>query len=338
MSRVFLKAQKDVSLYEVYPTLNTGRDEILEVGKNDGDEVNLNLGAVRSLIQFDLTDLKGAPTSSTVYLNLKTAHAENLQQNERVYVYAVSESWDEGSGYYIQRPYVSDDGATWNQATSGSSWTSTGSSYYDPAGISFDVSELDNDEVRVDVTGIVERVITGSANNFGMLLKFSDVSEGNVDNRGNIRFFSRQTHTVHEPVLELVWDGFTFNTGSLDPIPSASVKITPINLLDRYRQGEKSLLYFNVRDQYPLKNYTNMYRFSNKYYLPSGSQYSITDAQAGTTIVPFDQYSAVDCDSKGSNILLDTTPLYRNRFYNLQLKIPFGDQVIYTEEYRFEID
>lgn len=338
MSRVFLKAQKDTSIYEVYPTLNAGRDEILEVGKNDGDELNLNLGSVRSLIQFDLTDLKGASTSSIAYLNLKVAHAEDLQQNERVYVYAISESWDEGSGYYIQRPFVSDDGSTWQHATSGSDWTSSGSSYYEPASISFDVSELDNNEIRVDVTPIIERIITGSVDDFGMLLKFSDSSENNVNNRGNIRFFSRQTHTVHEPVLELVWDGFSFSTGSLSPIPNTRVKISPTNLQREYFVGEKSLIYFNVRDPYPLKNYTNTIRFGNKYYLPSGSQYSITDAQAGTTIIPFDQYSAIDCDASGSNILLDTTPLYRNRFYNIQLKIPFGDEVIYTEKYRFEIE
>lgn len=338
MSRVFLKAQKDASIYEVYPTLNTGQDEILEVGKNDGDELNLNLGAVRSLIQFDLTNLYGAPTNSNAYLNLKVAHAEKLQQNERVYIYAVSQSWTEGSGYYLQRPLVSDDGTTWKNAGSGSNWNLSGSDFFVPADVSVDVSELDNGEIRVDVTSIVERVITGSANNYGFLLAFTGSSEDNSNNRGNIRFFSRQTHTIHEPILELVWDDFTFVTGSLTAVPNINIKVVPSNLQNRYREGEKALVYFNVRDKYPAKSYTNRLRFENKYYLPSGSQYSITDAQSGTTIVPFDQYSAVNCDVSGSNILLDTTPLYKKRFYDLQLKLPIGSQVIYTEKHRFEIE
>lgn len=328
MSRVFLTAQKDASIYEVYPNLNTGQDEILEVGKNGGDELNLNVGAVRSLIRFDLTDLKGAPTSSRVFLNLKVAHAENLQQNELITIVPVSSSWNEGSGYYLQRPFVSSDGITWNTSASSLSQPSE----------SFDVSALDNGEIRIDVTSIVERSLTGSADNYGLLLSFTSASEADSDNVGTVRFFSKQTHTVHEPTLELAWDNFSFVTGSLEDTPNINIKVVPTNLQNRYVSGEKALVYFNVRDKYPAKTYTNRLRFENRYYLPSGSQYSITDAQAGTTIVPFDQYSAVDCDASGSNILLDTDPLYRKRFYDLQLKIPIGNQIIYTKKYRFEIE
>ena len=338
MSRVFLKAQKDASIYEVYPTLNTGQDEILEVGKNNGDQLNLNLGAVRSLIQFDLSDLKGAPTSSQAYLSLKVANATDLNQNQTVTILSVSQSWSEGSGYYLQRPFVSSDGTTWINAASGSNWSVSGSSYFAYGIISFDASDLDNGEVRVDVTDAISPIISQSANNYGLLLAFPVADENDSNNRGNIKFFSKQTHTVHEPVLELVWDDFSFVTGSLSTVPNLNIKVVPSNLKSKYNEGEKALVYFNVRDKYPAKSYTNRLRFENKYYLPSGSQYSITDAQSGTTIVPFDEYSVIDCNVSGSNILLDTDPLYRKRFYDLQLKIPIGSQIIYTEKYRFEVE
>ena len=85
MSRVYLEPTKDATIYEVFSTLNTGYDEILEVGKLRNDRQYTN-GAVRSLIQFDLTDLQGAPTTSVVFLNLAVAHAEKLRQDELMYI------------------------------------------------------------------------------------------------------------------------------------------------------------------------------------------------------------------------------------------------------------
>ena len=122
MSRVFITASSDASIYERYANLNTGHDEILEVGKKQ-DKLEIVNGRVRSLIKFTLTDLSGAPTTSDVYLNLKVANATKLNQDELVYVYPVSRSWEEGSGYFEQSPIKSDDGATWTTYASGSNWS-----------------------------------------------------------------------------------------------------------------------------------------------------------------------------------------------------------------------
>ena len=56
MSRVFITASADTSIYEQYTNLNTGHDEVLEVGKKK-DKLEINNGQVRSLIKFTLTDL-----------------------------------------------------------------------------------------------------------------------------------------------------------------------------------------------------------------------------------------------------------------------------------------
>ena len=68
MSRVFITASADASIYERYANLNTGHDEILEVGKKQDSLLDTN-GKVRSLIKFTLTDLVGAPTNSDAYLS-----------------------------------------------------------------------------------------------------------------------------------------------------------------------------------------------------------------------------------------------------------------------------
>ncbi len=58
--------------------------------------------------------------------------------------------------------------------------------------------------------------------------------------------------------------------------------------------------------------------------LPSSSYYSIVDLQSNTTVIPFDNFSKVDCDTSGSYVVLDTSPLYKGRFYGLKLKVVSG--------------
>jgi hypothetical protein len=337
MSRIYLKASKDASIYEVYPNLNTGYDEILEVGKHKNDLTFIN-GAVRSLIEFDLTDLKGAPTSSTVFLNLKVADATKLHQDELIYIYQVSQSWAEGSGYSMQTPLVSDDGATWSYALSGSRWAASGSDYNTTPVVSSSVTDLTNDELRIDVTDLIAPMISGSSvtSNYGLILKFSGSSENSSNNEGNVKFFSRQTHTVHEPLLELAYISQSFATGSLKTLPTFDIEIAPNNLRAEYEVGSISKLYFTVRDRYPAKSYSNTRRFANRYYLPSSSQYTVIDSTAGTTIEPFDVYSHIHCDATGSYVKLDTRSLYKNRFYDLKLKVTLGEEIYFTKPFRFK--
>ena len=346
MSRVYITASADASIYERYPNLNTGNDEILEVGKKQ-DRLETSNGRARSLIKFTLTDLVGAPTNSNAYLNLKVANATKLNKTERIYVYSVSRSWDKGSGHFDSDGFVtvSNDGATWNVYASGSDWSGsmpaagTGSDYNLTPMVSSSVEDIRNDEIRIDVTDIVQPMISGSSksSNYGLLLTFSGSAESDLNNKGNIKFFSRQTHTVHAPLLELVWSNQSFATGSLKTLTSLDIEIAPKNMRAEYEAGSVSKVRFTVRDRYPAKTFANTRRFDNRYYLPSGSVYSVTDAAAGTTIVPFDLYSHVDCDTTGSYVMLDTKPLYKNRFYDLSVKTTLGSEVYFSRPFRFKV-
>ena len=346
MSRVYITASADASIYERYPNLNVGHDEILEVGKKQ-DRLGISNGRVRSLIKFTLTDLVGAPTNSDAYLSLKVANATKLNQDARVYVYPVSRSWDEGSGYFDSDGFVtvSNDGATWNSYASGSDWSGslpaagTGSDYRLTPMVSASVTEIRNDELRINVTDVVQPMYSGSSksDNYGLLLTFSGSAESDLNNKGNIKFFSRQTHTVHAPLLELVWSNQSFATGSLKTLTSLDIEIAPKNMKTEYKVGEVAKMRFTVRDRYPVKTFANTRRFDNRYYLPSGSIYSIVDAGSGTTIVPFDLYSHVDCDSTGSYVMIDTKPLHKNRFYDLSVKTTLGSEVYFSRPFRFKV-
>jgi len=326
MSRIYITASSDTSIYERYANLNTGQDEILEVGKKQ-DKLESSNGRVRSLVKFTLTDLVGAPTNSDAYLSLKVANATKLNQNALVYVYPVSRSWEEGSGYFEQSPFKSDDGATWNTYASASDWSGSSGPNHGAGGdykltpvVSASVVDIRNDELRINVTDVVQPMISGSSksSNYGLLLTFSGSAEADINNTGNIKFFSRQTHTVHEPVLELVWSNQSFVTGSLKTLTSLDIEVAPKNMKAQYSVGEVAKMRFTVRDR-------------------SGSIYTIVDAGSGTTVVPFDLYSHVDCDSTGSYVMIDTKPLHKNRFYDLSLKTTLGSEVYFSKSFRFKV-
>jgi hypothetical protein len=334
--RKILTASKDTTLYQTYPTLNTGFDEILEIGKVVDESLEV-LGAntfasasARTLISFNLPTTASVFSGSSYFLNLKLANASKLKRNQTITVYAVSQSWDEGSGYLYQQPYNVTDGATWKQLATGVSWSLAGGDFLTGSpSQSITLTSYPLQDLRIDVTHILQPIVSQSlqASFYGLALQFPVADEQDNDNEGNIKIFSTQTHTVHQPTLEIAWDNQTFVTGSLKTPPSLDVKIAPSNLREVYTKGDVDKVNLVVRDQFPLKSFDSILRYNNKYYLPSSSYYSIVDTQSNTTIIPFDEFSKIDTDTAGSYVVLDTSVLYPGRFYTLKLKIELGPYV-----------
>ena len=96
--RQFITASQDASIYEEFSTVNAGLDEILDIGKVVRD---LNYGAARALIKFDLPSTLSPP--DRVYLNLRLSNAEYLKGTETFEILPISQSWVQGTGYYYQR-------------------------------------------------------------------------------------------------------------------------------------------------------------------------------------------------------------------------------------------
>lgn len=326
--RTFITPSADTTLYQRFPTNNAGLDEILEVGKVAAPEdlgIAYTGSSARALLNFTLPTSGSSPATASYYLNLKIANAEKLPINQEILVYRVSSSWTEGSGYFVQQSQNAGDGATWRQATAAVSWSVDGGSIVTTPSQSVTLSEYPLHDLRIDVSSIMQPVVSQSLNWYGLALRFPSASDSDQTNAGNIKFFSRQTHTVHAPTLEILWDDSTFSTGSLKTIPTVyDIDIMPRNPRENYVVGTKEKIRFTVRDKYPQKNFDATLRYKSKYYLPRTTYVSIVDAQANTTIVSYDVASKVSCDPTGSFFVLDTTPLYKNRYYTVNIKIENG--------------
>jgi hypothetical protein len=326
----FLIPTKDTTLYQAFPTHNAGLDEILDIGKVVDEaalEVNYATASAHALLNFDISSVETIPSGAQYFLNLRLANATEVVRGQEIQISPITTNWTEGSGYFYQNIKNVGDGATWNAATKNVSWSFAGGDISSVNTQSIFLAEYPMQDIRVNITNVMQY----SGSMYGILLKFPTQDETDENNTGNIKVFSGQTHTIHQPTLEIAWNDQVFITGSvLKNIPNLDVKVVPQNMKERYVRGEVSRIDFVVRDEFPLRSFDAILRYKPKYYLPATTYYSIKDIQANTVVVSYDEYATVNCDMSGVYVNLDTSTLYRGRFYTLDIKIVSGSYTKYV--------
>jgi hypothetical protein len=342
----FFTSTIDASVYLQQPEQNAGRDEILEVGK-------LYYGSTkdiaRTLIKFDTDTIKSELESNNasewkIYLVLRSANSEEIPLEYTIYANAVSQSWSMGTGTKFDG--ISSDGVSWKYRDGLNSWQentiagtavftagTTGSANAE-GGTWYTASEASQsfnyelDDVRMDVTDIMELWIDNSLPNNGFIVHHSLENEANNLDYGLLKFFSKETNTIYEPKLELVWDDSVFNTGSLLPITSSNSadvfensKIVVTNLQKVYNENTVNKIRIKGRDLYPAKSFTSQFEYDQSKYLPITSYYQIEDYRTDEVIIPFGEYSKLSCDSISNYFHLDTANFPLNRTYRLLIKV-----------------
>ena len=378
--------KRDATIYSGGTTasINTGFDEILEIRKvvnNDGTIANIS----RVLIDFDYTYISSSiqdgkiPSTANYYLNLYDATSEEVEAEQNVFAYMVSGSnWKQGTGKLDHNPTTEDgvsyqyrdhenktpwvtgsvltDGGTWFTASMNGQYE-VSSSY----GLTFDKKDL-----RIDVTDMVKNHIYSSSKypNRGFILKRESIlptdntfafnsgsdttkDEASSDRLGNLKYFSRETHTIYPPKLEVVWDDSSWNSGSLSPLSSTDLERLKVyfkNLRTEYKEG--SIVKFRIvgRELYPTTAFATTPAELNVKYLPSASAYyQVKDADTEEEIIPFGTGSKISCDTTGNYFNLWMNGLQAERNYRFCIKVVSGsgttDEQInfYDDEFEFRV-
>jgi hypothetical protein len=180
------------------------------------------------------------------------------------------------------------------------------------------------DDVHMDVTGIFNFWLSGSIQNNGIILRHAlNVEQDSLD-YGILKFFSKESNTIYEPKLEIVWDDSIINTGSLSPVTGYAednYKVVLTNLKSKYQSNTKVMIRVKGRDKYPLKSFSTVFEYDQSKYLPTTTYYQLEDYITGEIIIPFDSYSKVSCDSTSNYFILDLSSLPILRTYKIKLKI-----------------
>jgi hypothetical protein len=303
---VTLKPIADAAVYEAHPTLNTGLDEILEFGTLLDDSL-ANSQAV-TILNFDTSEYSNWSVSSSLFLNLKIASAAKLKRPQTIIVYPFTGSWEEGTGYFMQQPYNAQNGIVWNDISA---------SFRQPISASLLLNTFPLQDITIDVTAFISFISASTLTGMIVALPEEDVASGSA----NIKVFSSQTQTVYEPTLTVEWDDQVFTTGSLKVLPSNDVEIAFKNIKQHYVYGSKQIVNLVVRDKYPLHGFNATARYDNRYYLPQTSYFRIRDVAADTVINDFSDGAKINSAENSNYFMLDTTPLYRGRYYKVEFKI-----------------
>ena len=376
--------KRDATIYSGGTTasINTGFDEILEINKvvnNNGTVGNVS----RVLIDFDLSYISQSimdgkiPSTAKYYLNLFDATSEEVEASQSIHIYMVSGSWKQGTGKLDHDP-VTDDGATYQYRdheaktpwvtgsvlTDGGAWFTASTGQYEVS-TSYDLT-FDKKDVRANVTDLVNNFIYSSSDypNNGFIVKREDSGshgdhpsssmfdfdagqEGDSSRLGNLKYFSRETHTIYPPKLEAVWDDSSWSTGSLSPLSSTdleNLKIYFKNLRQEYQ--EKSIVKFRLvgRELYPSSSFSATPSELTIKYLPSASIfYEVKDADTEEVIVPFGTGSAISCDSTGNFFRVQMDGFQAERNYRFSVKVISGsgttEETInyYDDNYEFRV-
>ncbi len=361
----FFTSSYDASIYLQQPDQNTGRDELLEVGK-------LYYGSTkdiaRALLKFDTNQISSSIAenigtgSYSVFLNLKSAISEEIPLEYTIYANAVSQSWIMGTGTKFDN--ITTDGVSWKYRNGVDTWqdnvtagtavyvagttgsaNAEGGTWYLSGSASQSYS-YEPDDVRMDITNMVKLWISGSNNgglpNNGLIVHHSLENEENTLDYGVLKFFSKETNTIYEPKLELVWNDQIFSTGSLLPVTGSAsdddYKVVVQNLKKQYPQNQKVKVRVKGRDMFPLKSFGTTFAYDQTKYLPTTTYYQVEDYITGEIIFPFGEYTKVSCDSTSNYFIMDLNTLPINRTYVLKLKIvESGISTIIDDKLIFEI-
>ena len=392
----FTFADKDTTVYQQSSSLNAGQDEVLEIRK-DVSQTGTSINVSRILIHFPLEFISesivngvipkpsnGHTASSSFYLNLFDANPTSLIASQSVYAYPVSQSWTLGGGRSYDNPVTTEgtswtyrqgylDGTLWDSAVSksGATWWSGSSASGGNSALattvgleaSYSFSSAKTEDLRMNVTDIVQWWLEGSASNEGFMVKRSgsmldksagtinaSSDEGSSGSLGSFSFFSTDTHTKYPPTLETVWDDSIgkWACGSLSPITGSDLEDMVIYMRGlRPEYTEKSKARFRVigRGRFPAKTYATTPSTLNVKYLPSGSSYySIVDAETDEVVVPYGSGSKLSCDSTSNYFNLWMDGYQPERYYKIEYRVRSGSGTVdeidqyFDEGFTFKIN
>ena len=198
----------------------------------------------RILVHFDVSRVKDASEKLTIgSLSeakhiLKMCNCESINKlpykntcratSFTVYAIKVPVSWDAGDGFDDKYDFwltgesaLSKDGSTWKKPTNESKWESEGVftidfiknevAKYESGEESIVVGkqhfDRGNENLEIDITRYVNDVLSGIAENNGLLLVYAPILEESKSNKVNYAgFFNNNTNTAFKPYIETFTD------------------------------------------------------------------------------------------------------------------------------------
>lgn len=366
MNRI-IYSLKDSTIYDKYPELNSGIDQIVEltkITKGDSFESIDNSAATfeetynsRILIKFDITPIQTILNENpncqyNCYLKLFCTEANSTPIEYKIYAYPLAEDWKNGNGNYNDSPQVTNGVSwlyksgkttsdTWSRSYSYSDTVEVGGGSWLTSSYATQSFSYESPDININVTNIITKWISGSIINNGFILKYADDEENNTTTLGSIKFYSKDTHTIYSPRLIFNWSDNTVYTGSFSTASLADINDCYIhikNLKSRYNIFDQTKMRLYIRKLIPEQQYDLTPDYIGMR-LPGSSYYSIVDCITGISIIDFnDDGTKILSDDYGHYLNINFNGFQPERFYKLIFKVISGSEIkIFDQNQTFKI-
>lgn len=376
MAYYFIFPEKDSTLYshQNREKTNTGHDEIIELAKEKGT-TNQVYYPTRVLVKFRDSELKSTISDITgdtfsCSVQLMSSEHKNLKSTQNLELFAISQSWDEGTGRYTNLP-TSSDGTSWvyrDNDTAKTKWTTSsfavnttgsinasgitegGGTWYTGTGFESTQQFLnaENLDTDLDVTSIVQKYSASlfasqtypdGIPNDGFIVKLTNAIETDTSaSNGALKYFAVDTHTIYSPKLVFKWDDSS-HTYQPSASLSGGLHVSLYGNKKEYNDDEVAKFKIQVRDLYPTRTFTTSSNFLTHNYFTTSSFYSVRDAQTEEEIIPFDEnYTKLSADAGGMYFKLHMKGLQPERNYRVLFKHNNNDgTIVYDNSYHFKV-
>lgn len=327
MSVYKIFSEQDAFINSQFPTANTGKDEILEIA-NYRDNAGVRQLS-RTLIKFSTEELQevvseviGNSTPFESSLQIYLANASEIPTQLTIECIPVSLPWENGTGNFKDTPTdTTGVSFTFTQANQQTPWNSLGGDFLSGSAVSQSFKLDSKLDLEFNVTSTVRAHVSESLDNYGFLIKLSDVDESRETLNTTLRYFSKDTNSVFPPQLTLKWDDSVYLTGSLDILDDILPNVSITNNKGIYFTNEIARFRVSPRPTYPIRTFTTTSIYKEIFALPEGSTWGLKDEASEEMVVDFDSnYTKISCDEKGPYLDIYMSGLQPERYYRLLFK------------------
>ena len=367
--------EKDNTLYSMFPSMNTGIDPINQIS-NLNFAVSSQPSVARTLIQFDTNEIEDILDNKKtgtwdVYLKSFIATAQGINEDSKIYIFPTSESWNNGTGTYLDQP-ITTDGSSWDSPVLGGGvkWgtgdTIISTSSYNPAysiqgggnwyisssaasslpkikyPYSQSFSMRSYKDLSLKVNESVHDWYSGSIHNSGFLLKWENAVEFNSHKQIQpvLQYYSIDTNTIYPPHLEFRWDDYLYSTSSeINTLSGSSLYINLDENPGEFFPESVNRFRLNVREEYPKRVFQTSSIYTTQHYLPTSSYYAIKDLDTDEYVIEFDTtYTKISADESSNYFDIYMNGLEPERYYKILIQVDNGKgKKVYDNDYYFKI-
>ena len=338
---------------ESFKNQNFGKDQILEVKKEFfNNSFNHQTRALVNFAGTDFTELSKSVSDGTIASNaqyfLRLFEAEGNSEISGDYtldIKPISQSWTEGTGKFSDNPKNTNGCSFENRSNpiggTAVPWANPGVTVLN-ASSSTQTFSNQSPDVEVEVTDMVNMWLSGEEENYGMLVRFSGSQETDSTTFGHLKFFSKDTHTIYQPKLEVRWNDVSHSAGStLSELTMSGLADNFLymkGLREEYRENERVKFRVGARKRYIQKTFSTSVQTVTGSFITQGSgSYAIKDIATNEYIVPFSAFTSMSCDSDSNYFNQFLDGFYPDRAYRIQLKLKYddGQEQIFDNDFDF---